>query len=518
VRYLPRWLLALTLLAAPAAAPAQQVEEGKARFVPWSGYWWPHSEGRIIGPLRKYDLYAGTQAAPQEARQHPREGAEKWFGYCHAWSAAALTEREPRQSLSLRPNGAATLALTVGDQKGLLTLMHAQDIANVYGQRYRGPGDDINDVYPDVLWKYLKLYVKQRGLPLVMDFEKGTQVWNYPVYAYKVVYRPVGGDDYAGTMTIWAANDAVAPDYVGTKVISRTYTFTFKMRGGAVVMGSAQWTCRDHPDFAWYPYVTRPENPQVKVATVRKMLGLGRSPESGEPEPPAEAPVSNPADPPQPPAATPEPAPQPLPGVAGPAPATAVVSPTELLTLLTHKADKHSAFSFDITVDKFDGGKYAAGEPFWIQGTSKKAGYLYLFHTDLQGNLEYLFPMPGQDNRVPANSKFTIGKADAVKFACKEPVGAHYVRGLITTRPLAAPPLAEANPGARGQGQGLYLNPTLAEYLRGVVQGVQGQKLPAAGVEKETGVNLKDLPFEFAQDEVGFYVGAAPAQEKPRGR
>src|SRR5207249_4616084 len=120
----------------------------------------------------------------------------------------------------------------VGDQKGLLTAAHAEDLANVYGERYNGPGDDMSDIAPDVLWHYLKLYVKQQGLPLILDIDAGEQVWYYPVYAYKVSYTPAGGDDYRCVMTIFFSDNAISPEIVGVKANSRTYSFTCKMREG----------------------------------------------------------------------------------------------------------------------------------------------------------------------------------------------------------------------------------------------------------------------------------------------
>src|SRR5262245_11506852 len=75
------------LLGATAPARAQS-EQAAADFTPWSGYWWPHKEGRIVGPLTKYDQATGARAANWERTHHPRGSAAGWAGFCHAWSAA----------------------------------------------------------------------------------------------------------------------------------------------------------------------------------------------------------------------------------------------------------------------------------------------------------------------------------------------------------------------------------------------------------------------------------------------
>src|SRR5438270_6090205 len=90
------------LLGAPAPARAQS-EEAAADFTPWSGYWWPHKEGRIVGPLSKYDqANPGAHAATWEQQNHPKARAEGWAGFCHAWSAACVLEKEPKGPISYK--------------------------------------------------------------------------------------------------------------------------------------------------------------------------------------------------------------------------------------------------------------------------------------------------------------------------------------------------------------------------------------------------------------------------------
>jgi hypothetical protein len=281
--------------------------------------------------------------------------------------------------------------LGIGDQKGLLAASHARDVANVYGHRYNGrPDDDYQDIYPDVLWHYLKLYVKQQGVPLILDLEAGAEVWNYPVYAYRIEYSPQGDNGMQlAHLGLWAADDAVLPDYLGVKIHYTTYQFTFQLRDGAIVAGSGHWvseSSKTHPDFAWYPHVVMPENPEVSHDKVVMLVQDGGSnPPSTNPPgvvnpqpvlpPPITPPSSPPGTPPQLPPETGEP-----PAVVNSA---VPISPVELVAMVAYKT---SSFDFHATVDKFDGGRYVIGEPLKVRGVSEKDGYLYLFHIDNKGD------------------------------------------------------------------------------------------------------------------------------------
>lgn len=253
------------------------VDEGQSRFMPWSGSWFPARKGGLLRQLGKYDQLTGKQSASWERRAKDPRSSVPWAGYCHAWAAASVMEREPRAPRTVTGTTGESLVLGVGDQKALLTICHDQDESEHYGERYNGAGDDPQDIYPDVLWRCLRLYVKQRGIPLILDIDPGSAIWNYPVYRYRVTHRPHTAGLRIATMEIWMADDKVPADFVGTKVKKKTYQFTFRMNGKALVMGSARWygaSRKDHPDFAWYPTIVRPKNPHVSPAVVRRMLGF----------------------------------------------------------------------------------------------------------------------------------------------------------------------------------------------------------------------------------------------------
>src|SRR5262249_33520753 len=52
---------------APSGMDVSGVDEGRSRFVPWSGDWWRARDGGMLRALRKHDLLTGKQAAAWEA-------------------------------------------------------------------------------------------------------------------------------------------------------------------------------------------------------------------------------------------------------------------------------------------------------------------------------------------------------------------------------------------------------------------------------------------------------------------
>ncbi len=516
---------AYTILAAVVVAAVPQwaragVDEGGVATdkTPWSGYWWPHSQGGLQKPAAKHDTITGKKAKDWEEKHHPTN-VPRWYGFCHAWAASAVTEREPRAATT-----AGGVALSVGDQKGLLALCHTQDVVNSYGQRNNGGmGVDPNDLAPDELWRLLKLYVQQQRIPLIVDTSADTEVWNYPVYAYRVTYTPSRSGP-AGTvnaaMTLYVADDGVPAEYVGTVTRGFEYKFTCVMNGDKVVAGTGKWDNPDrHPDFAWYPYLTVPENPEVDVAAVRKMIGI-----RDDKVDPTPIDLNNLVRP------------NPIPGGGTFRPDAAHrVTALTAQQLAAAVVNRTSAFKLDVWVDRFDGGQYLVGDTFTVAGKSEKDGYLYLFEIlpeDLAQPkdkewpkpvpLRLLYPLPGQDNRVKAGKDFQFpGPNDKFTFAAAEPVGRHKVKAIVTTRPLMLTgiDMSDRGPGQqqqKGQACGLRLPPQEQQQLQAVISQHSADKLKPEDADKLLGEKPKDFLGEFAQDECPFIVQSmAPKPIKP---
>ncbi len=518
-------IIAALLIGATSARAV--TDEGAARKVPWSCYWWPLQRAEILAPLSKYDQITGSKAAEwfrQNKRPAPAE--RDWAGNCNGAMAAAVLRPQPEV-----PRKHGSVVLGIGDQKGLLAECNAGDVANVYGHRYYGrPGDDYQDIYPDVLWHYLKLYIKQQGVPVIVDLEAGVEVWNYAVYAYRIEYAPQGNDGtQLARLGLWAADDAVVPDYLGTKIHYTTYQFTFQLREGAVVAGSGRWvgeSFKMHPDFVWYPFVVRPQNPELSYEKVLQLVDGGSTPPANPADvahadaspanpppgtvhpqpmltPPVTPPGSLPGIPPRlPPEVTGEP------NVVNPA---VPISPVQLVAMV---ACKTSSFNFHATVDKFDGGQYVVGEPLTIRGVSQSDGYLYVFHIDSMGALRLVCPLPGHNVTVKAQQPFLIGP-----YTVTGPPGTHCIKAVVARQPLLLSGLSEQ--AVDGEDKGLFSHgfrwcPSQEEQVRQMLRLYQRQRhgiesrLPERPEEKAVllpQINPARLIGPFAQNDTLFYVG-----------
>ncbi|PHR95733.1 MAG: hypothetical protein COA78_29635 [Blastopirellula sp.] len=507
------------------------LENAEASTKPWSGYWWPISEGRMLGPLAKLDQLTGHTAMAWEQEHHPTNSdTPKWWGYCHAWSASAVMEVEPNQVRTIQLASGQQVSLSIGDQKALLAACHTRDIAHSYGDRFgdENGSEDKKDLSPCTLWRLLKTYVKEQNVPLVLDVEAGPEVWNFPVYSYEIEYRPRGNSgQQIAQLVLLMADDAVQPNYQGTKVRKQTYQFTFTMRNGAVVMGSGKWIGRskkDHPDFAWYPYVAVAENPEVIYSEVMKLVS-GSQPNQSIFTQPESRPVPERVIPTMPPVIQPVATTTPVAATTQSDPKPIVVSPMELVSLV---ANKTSSFGLDITVDRFDGGTYEVGEQFFVRCASEKKGYLYLIQIDAQGNPSVLFPRQGEDNRVPVDKSVAIpSDKPGQGFTVTGPQGTTRVKAIVTTSPLSFSGMLAVQPQQQQRTESqapdrhsakLRLHPTQRQQIQDHLM-KQPSELVQAVLEAAM---PQDVLGPFAQDQVTFYTDKPKAssqqQETPRQR
>ncbi len=238
--------LVLLFLLAGLCPPGAKAETREASFRPWSGYWWPDWQGGLgtgldyrgrPAPLEKYSLLTGGTATGTALTQylaaHYDPNAPAWWGLCAHWARAASTE-----NIDVVPSSEDNIVFRVGDKKGLLTLAHSNDI-----------GEIGNGIEPDVFHLWLLKYIKDEGKPFVADLWTGEEVWSYPVYRYDMT-SSVSGSVESVEVTIYFADDAVAPDYRGTLVHPYHYTYDLFLGAGGAIVGG-QWTGAsvvDHPE------------------------------------------------------------------------------------------------------------------------------------------------------------------------------------------------------------------------------------------------------------------------------
>ena len=474
----------LTLGCVGASASAQTIrDEGRVAKTVWSGYWWPTAKQEILRPLAKYDALTGAASVEWERTNNPPTGVAPWVGLCHGWAAAAVMEDEPT-----RPLTSSVGTITVGDQKAWLSLAHGGDVANFYGRRFDGqPGDDPNDMAPETLWEALRTSVRDQKTSIVLDIEPGVEVWNYPVYAYRVDATKVGGNLYRGKIYVWFADDHVHPDFVGVKRFVQAYPFEIQTTSeGRPLHGTGRWigsAVKSHPDFAWVPYVVRSGNDQLSYEKVCELLG--RTPRGGEA--PEIAPETVPSETDEDVAdetpsetdgasdetssetedasASEEGSEETVPSEENSEETDAsleenVVAFSELEAFMQFVQEAGSDFDFDIRVDGY-GRKLFLGDSLVLTGSfnwkeeSKKerVAYLNVIAINPNGDLLPLYPQPGDDNRIEPGKQFKI-PGDNAKYRLRstEPFGVYKIRAFATERPIrffAAPAIEVAEDGSK---------------------------------------------------------------------
>ena len=226
--------------------PFAYADSYEASSIPWSGYWWPDTQGGLgtgldyrgrPAPLEKYNLLTtgvttGT-ALTEYLDTHYDPNAPGWYGLCAYWARAACYEH-----FDILPSSENNIIFRVGDKKGLLTLAHNSDIGEL------GNGTD-----PDVFHLWLLKYIKDQGEAFVADLWAGVEVWSYPIYKYEM-QTSRNGNVESVWVRVYYADDAVEPDYRGTQVRTADYTYDLFLDGAGAITGG-QWTgtsIADHPE------------------------------------------------------------------------------------------------------------------------------------------------------------------------------------------------------------------------------------------------------------------------------
>jgi hypothetical protein len=225
----------------------------QADHIPWSGYWWPYSNGGLStgsdyrghpAPLEKYHLLrdgkmTGDALEWYNERYYNPE-APAWHGLCGDWARAACYE-----NIVFYPSSENNIIFRVGDKKGLLTLAHNSDLS----EREAGSR-------PDVFHRWLLSYIRDQRLPFMFDLDPGEEGWSYALYRYDMQSTVQLGRESV-TVTIYFADDFVHPDIMGTQTQIKTYTYDLIVDGNGRITGG-QWTgssVDDHPDGLTFPVV-----------------------------------------------------------------------------------------------------------------------------------------------------------------------------------------------------------------------------------------------------------------------
>ncbi|ETP42533.1 hypothetical protein F442_10567 [Phytophthora nicotianae P10297] len=215
-----------------------------------------------------------------------------WYGICHAWAPAALLEPEPNCAVDY--NGVTFQPM---DIKALISEVYdGSSLATVFtGARFYGPdsGDSTDeygrysdssrrDIGPGFMHVALANIIGRFNASVVMDVTAGAEVWNQPIYSYKVLTQREmtpsdAANQYFQVPTYPFNNEAQRIMYVETTVSwmvetfedgglvssgraskyenSKTYKYLLELDNDYNILGG-EWvedSQSDHPDFLWLP-------------------------------------------------------------------------------------------------------------------------------------------------------------------------------------------------------------------------------------------------------------------------
>lgn len=295
--------------------------EGKAKSMPWAGYWWPYVEDGTSDALAKYARSGGSsRALDWELGRHgsATRGVESWWGHCNGWAVASVLYPEPRAAKTV-----SGTSFDPAEQKALLSEIGMEVEADFFGQREDAGAvsSAFDDVFPNQFLLVLTNFTG-RGEPLIIDRYTGDQVWNHPVAGYRIL--PVKPSDVVGTHSyapsthrvmvstqIWWARDDVPGGHLSEPFAfadsdsyqSRVLRFELWLDGpvefsssgevkrsgdvvlvrqGSVTLGGA-WMNQglsvvdSYPDYMWVPHRVIPSsgysNPHLDIGWVERAFG-----------------------------------------------------------------------------------------------------------------------------------------------------------------------------------------------------------------------------------------------------
>ena len=215
------------------------------------------------------------------------DGLESWWGHCNGWARASLLEREPHNPVTV--NG---VRFDVSDIKALLAEVYFGDKSTFAGARCERKKATFvtnfikgcKDFNPGTLHLALTEIVGKQKQGIVIDTSSDYEVWNYPVYKYRINKQDeiskagavkalnLSGKNTkifgAGTkrfvqvdVDLWVLEGQVPPgskvtDDVLAKLITiQNLTYILEYDTRDEIRGS-EWigeSVKTHPDFAWLP-------------------------------------------------------------------------------------------------------------------------------------------------------------------------------------------------------------------------------------------------------------------------
>jgi hypothetical protein len=252
--------------------------------LPWRGYWWPYSAGRLHtgsdSPLAKYDEFVNARAPFRRAESqqweadHQGSGAT-WAGHCHAWAAASILEAEPKTPVF---DAVTNLNFKVSDQKAYLSIQQSCPKIAFFGTRFDGePGDVREDVDPITFHKVLTTFIGGLGKPVLVDTMIDRPIQNSVISGYTMATVELGPGRWHVSTDVTLHlydHELVEEPGVARTMLSRFAYYVYTDEAGEVV--SAKWSSKN-PDFLWVPLAPgncEDQNPFIESKWTNEILKL----------------------------------------------------------------------------------------------------------------------------------------------------------------------------------------------------------------------------------------------------
>lgn len=296
-----------------------------AENMPWRGYWFPRSSGRMHdgddAPMAKYDRFIARRAANTnpgaikwEKHEHNYKGIG-WEGHCNGWAAASTMYREPKVPITDPFTG---IVFKPNDLKGLLTELSYCPKLVSYGRRFEErPDDNPRDIHPATFHNVLTYFIGELKKPVNVDKMPTRPVHNAVISGYTMKIRRTGPQSFYVQARVRIHNyDEKLVDELGeAPYFDRNLAYSLSTDRAGFVTGGGWAT--DNPDFLWVPLSPAScaeKNAAIEEFWVEEILKFGPAPVPGST--PTPIPEASPAPVPGPTAApgtAPTPAPAPTP-------------------------------------------------------------------------------------------------------------------------------------------------------------------------------------------------------------
>lgn len=219
----------------------------------------------VLSPAEKLDIFNSRYDYPfvKSEWKRTRPDDPTWEGICHGWSPAALFYLQP-DAVTLVNADNISVPFGSSDVKALLSYYVGQYDDKMTSQFIGTRCNTDLDAHPDqanvsscadlnygayhVIFSNI---VGSQSKGMVVDRERGIQVWNQPVYSFNstVVYVDAAHASVETVMT-YAKETAPAWNKHDAYLYSETYDYTLELDGNGKITGGVV-AGFDRVDFAW---------------------------------------------------------------------------------------------------------------------------------------------------------------------------------------------------------------------------------------------------------------------------